>query len=109
MTNAQKARKLLKLFGTKGQHWTTEIYAKTKGGKSTHYTERDAHQFCLIGACWKLHLDPVFLDIPIKKAGFTGIVSFNDHDGFAPIKNLLLKIAGKGVKKVVKSKTRKVR
>jgi hypothetical protein len=108
MTNKQKAKKLLDLFGSKGEHWTTGAFARNKQGKPVaNERASEAVRWCLIGACNKLKFGETWLDNAVLKyTDEVSVVGFNDLDGFKPVKTFLQRIAGVKTKTKTKEKTK---
>jgi hypothetical protein len=96
----KNARKLLKLFGPNGEHWTTKEFARTKKDSYADINSPNAAKWCLLGGACKLNLDSDFLYHAVKKIkdpttrkGYVSPARFNDADGFEPVKDFLTKIA----------------
>ena len=93
----KNARKLLKLFGPNGEHWTTKKFAKDKRGRVVEYDDPKAFKFCLLGGCKHLGIPSKFLYDVVppdpKHPNFFSVSCFNDADGFEPVKDFLTKIA----------------
>lgn len=103
------AKRLLRLFGPRGEHWAKDASAYTvlRGGRSRHRNDTPvtaksvrAQSWCLLGACWKLEIPTTFLspyvsDLSVLLTGEKkrDVPHFNDSDGWTPVKRLLQHIA----------------
>lgn len=79
---AVAAKKLLKLFGPKGEHWTKDYSAIDKAGKVVGVGSRSAVRWCLSGALDKLKLGDSVKTVFSEKVRDAGngsyITTFND-------------------------------
>jgi hypothetical protein len=106
-TAAYIAKKLLKLFGPNGEHWTRGAYAKSKTGTiitSDKIATKDAFKFCLAGGLRKMRLSSstlakamnmnidMFRGMNIDWNAEFPLVKFNDHHRFPAIKKALQKV-----------------
>lgn len=103
--NKKYAKMLLKLFGPRGAHWTTEYWGirKRRGSaerivyKEAKGVRRHANAWCLAGGCIKLGIKDGWLSKEVfKHTRFSNIPEFNDADGFPPVRGLLKQIAKTG-------------
>lgn len=108
--NKKRATRLIKFFGPTGNRWANGslAYVKQRGGRrkdnndeSCDATSSKAQSWCLLGAMQKLRMSADWLEREVNyiDANHTitaSVVSFNDHDGWTPIKKLLAHIAKTG-------------
>lgn len=89
------AKKLLKLFGLKGQHWTTGSVAKSKSGMHVEVNDPKAVKFCMLGGLRKLQLpaNPIADKIAEMTKYGTSIANFNDSSRFKTIRRFLAQVA----------------
>lgn len=88
------AKKLLKLFGPKGQHWTTGSVAKTKSGVHVGVNDEKAVKFCMLGGLRKLRLSKAAIeDALFDFKGDNDIITFNDNSRFKTVKRFLQQVA----------------
>lgn len=92
------AKRLLKLFGPKGQHWTRGTSAKNRKGNGVGVNDKEAFSFCLTGALEKIGVsiygpfgrtftEKLELQSPDR------MVDFNDGHRWPTIKKVLTEIA----------------
>jgi hypothetical protein len=90
------AKKLLKLFGPKGEHWARRADAISADGESVQVNSRRAVRWCLGGATEKLNLpNDVRMEIRalIPDRSFVG---FNDsHRTYTHVRKFLEKIVNR--------------
>jgi hypothetical protein len=99
------AKKLLKLFGPKGQHWVSGYSALAADGTPTNETGKEAVRWCLSGAIMKLRIGKsVFQELETRLVERGGILEFNDSKNtYTHVRRFLEKTAGiKRTKKAVK-------
>jgi hypothetical protein len=90
------AKKLLKLFGPKGEHWTRRSDARDANGDEVPVKSRKAVQWCLGGATEKLNL-PSLVRGELRQAVPTAsVVGFNDsHRTYTHVRKFLEKIVNR--------------
>lgn len=89
------AKKLLKLFGPKGEHWTVGNDAVDKEGVPVEIKSRRAVKWCLGGGIEKARISPTAYEEIQRRLG-GGFASFNDsHKTFTHVRRFLEKLAGK--------------
>lgn len=99
LSTAQKADKLLKLFGPTGKGWTTGSMGRTKAGSDTTAKDKEAVTWCLFGGCVKLGFTPKFLAKELFKQGKIPslnqnyVMGYNDDHRFVTIKKFLKSLA----------------
>ncbi len=114
----EKAAQMLKLFGPDGRGWAKDNYAYVvTRGRQGHNTKicgpttEEAKSWCLLGATHKLWPKrriisrPSWLAAAVRKyAGTNDVVSFNDANGWRPVKDFLTQLKKHGciVKKTLK-------
>lgn len=87
--DAKNAHLLLNLFGPKGEHWTQNVYARSKSGKMVDPIDKKATKWCLMGGVIKLGIDPGFLLKHNERP-----VDFNDKSkSYKTVKSFLSEIA----------------
>lgn len=92
------AKRLLKLFGPKGQHWTRNNSAKDRKGNPVNTDSKKAFSFCLSGALEKIGVSIYSpfgrtLAEKIELSSPDRIVDFNDEHRWPTIKKVLTEIA----------------
>jgi hypothetical protein len=88
------AKKLLKLFGPHGEHWTRGVLAKTKSGLETSTDSKDAAKFCMLGGLRKLGLPQSPIADKLSDLDYGDcIVNFNDGHYFPTVRRVLKQIA----------------
>lgn len=112
----KQARLILKLFGEGGKHWAKDAlaYNYPRGGRrddarsnqdfsddrSVSPRSKEAQSWCFLGACYKLKIPYKPLEREIRDYTiFSGMTSFNDRDGWSPVRRLLTRLAKVGTLK----------
>ncbi len=98
--NSEVARRLLKLFGPNGEHWTQGDYARDKNDLSVAYHAQNACKWCMHGGLYKLSDDDADVFVSTDKFSKamreqTGqfYVQFNDENSWPVVKDALEKLA----------------
>jgi hypothetical protein len=90
LSTAEKAKKLLKLFGPRGGCWTQDTMGLTKSGKYTTATDKNAVRWCLIGGCKKLKFSHKFLNKELERRELRpDAIAFNDSNPFTAVRKFL--------------------
>jgi hypothetical protein len=117
------AQQILDLFGKDGKGWAKSAFAydtpkggRTRGkGNTVLESSEEAKSWCLMGAVARLNLNPVSRILKMHYAAewlsravkaYTGqdsVATFNDADGWEPIKDFLTQLATHG--KIVQSQS----
>lgn len=100
MTNKDAAKKLLKLFGSKGQRFGTGSVAQDKKGKCVSTDDPTAVRWCVYGGLLKLGLYESRFErrfhILAKNLNNLGIGTWNDKVGWFGVRKTLLGAAKTG-------------
>jgi hypothetical protein len=87
------AKRLLKLFGPKGERWSYGVLAVDKNKRPVAINSREAVKFCLSGAINKLKLPGTVYTWLSQEAG-RDLISFNDSRRTYPhVRKFLEKVA----------------
>jgi|HubBroStandDraft_1064217.scaffolds.fasta_scaffold27740_2 hypothetical protein len=93
------AKKLLNLFGPKGQHWIKGVSAVDSKGDTVAVQSKKAVKWCFSGAIIKLNL-PQEVRSAFRETIGGSIIDFNDgHRTYTHVRKLLERVAKPKTKK----------